>query len=189
MKRRITPSQKAKVIALLEAGYSKSASASEVGISLSTVKRIANNPAIKKGKNHEKLVEAARESLHSALSSDFAKEQLAALVVDDLAIAARLRDNVTSLLEHIDEMDVTNLKDAGAKARTLAAIATANKLNTDNLRHVIALAAPQIEVEELPELIVTEMLIEDIAAIRNDQRENAEAMGIIITDEGTKKAT
>ncbi|CSC85084.1 Helix-turn-helix domain of resolvase [Vibrio cholerae] len=176
MAERINPEQKAEVIALLEAGYSKSATARQVCVSLSTVKRIANNPAVKPGKNHSELVALAKESLHNALSSESAKHQLASLMVDDLAIAASLRDNLASLLEKVEGMEVNNLKEAGAKARVLAAIATADKLNTDNLRQVIGLAAPQLEVEDdLPVLEVREMLSEEIAAIRDTQDREAKA--------------
>lgn len=183
MAKRITPKQKAEVIALLEAGYSKSAAARQSGISLSTVKRISSDPAIKHGKNHAHMVQIARESLQTALSSDFARHQLASLVVDDLAMAASLRENVSTLLEAVDGMEVRSLKDAGAKARTLAAIATANKLNTDNLRQVIALASPQLTVEDdLPVLEVREMLPEEIAAIRDEQQSEARAMGLVDRD-------
>ncbi|MBY8112057.1 helix-turn-helix domain-containing protein [Vibrio fluvialis] len=183
MAERITPKQKAEVIALLEAGYSKSATARQSGISVSTVKRISNDPTIKPGMNHAHMVQVARESLQTALSSDFARHQLASLVVDDLAMAASLRENVSSLLEAVDCMEVRNLKEAGAKARTLAAIATANKLNTDNLRQVIALAAPQLTVEEdLPVLEVREMLPEEIAAIRDEQQSEAKTMGLVESD-------
>ncbi|MGI2881091.1 helix-turn-helix domain-containing protein [Vibrio furnissii] len=187
MVKRITPKQKAEVIALLEAGYSKSAIARQSGISISTVKRISCDPSVKPGRNHDHMVQVARESLHTALSSEFAKQQLASLVVDDLAIAAGLRENVSTLLEAVDAMEVKNLKDAGAKARTLAAIATANKLNTDNLRQVIALGSPQLTVEDdLPVLEVREMLPEEIAAIRDEQ--HSEAQGLVKSKEDYKTA-
>jgi lambda repressor-like predicted transcriptional regulator len=183
MSERITPKQKSEVIALLEVGFSKSASARQAGVSLSTVKRIAKDPNVKPNKNHAELVARASESLYSALSSDFAKRQLASLIVDDLAIAAGLRDNISALIESVDRMEVTNLKEAGTKARTLAAIATANKLSTDNLRQVISLASPQVEIDELPELVITEMLSGDVDDIRSKQEDEAAAMGIMI-DEG-----
>lgn len=179
MSSRITPKQKAEVIALMEAGYSKIATARQIGVSLSTVKRIASGSEVKPGKNHATLVALARESLHSTLSSESAKHHLASLLADDLAIASSLRDNIASLLERVDGMAVNNLKDAGAKARVLAAIATADKLNTDNLRQVIGLAAPQLQVEDdLPVLEVREMLSEEIAAIREKQSSEAQAMGV-----------
>lgn len=183
MSKRITPRQKAEVIALVEAGFSKSACARKVGISLSSVKRISTDPTIKPGRNHAELVAQATEALHNALSSDSAKRQLASLMVDDLAIAAGLRDHISSLLERIEGLPVSNLKDAGAKARTLAAIATANKLNSDNLRQVIGLAAPQIEVDELPVLEVREMLPEEVKAIRDKQNRDAVKMGLASTED------
>lgn len=181
MSKRISPAIKAQVIAYLEVGFSKAATSRQTGVSLSTVKRIADDPSVKPSKHHAELVAAASDSLHSALSSDFAKKQLASLVVDDLAIAAGLRDEIATLLEQVKGMSPTNLKESGAKARVLSSAATAHKLSTDNLRAILSLTAPSIEVEELPELIVTEMFPEEIAEIRSQQDEEADEMGIIVS--------
>ncbi len=180
MSKRISPAIKAQVIAYLEAGFSKAATSRQAGVSLSTVKRIADDPSVKPGKHHAELVTAASESLHSALSSDFAKKQLASLVVDDLAIAASLREEIATLLEQAKSMTPTNLKESGAKARVLSSAATAHKLSTDNLRAILSIAAPSVEVEELPELVVTEMLPDQIAEIRTQQDEEAKEMGITV---------
>ncbi len=177
MSKRITPKQKAEVIALLEAGFSKSATSRRTGLSLSSIKRIASDPTVIPGRNHVDMVARATEVLHSSLSSESAKHQLASLIVDDLSMSAALRDNLAGLLEAVGDIEVTSLKDAGAKARTLAAIATANKLNTDSLRQVIAIAAPQVEVDELPTLTITELSHDDIVAIRAKQDLEAVEVG------------
>lgn len=179
----ISPAVRAEVIAYLEAGYSKAATSRQVGISLSSVKRIACDSTVKPGKNHAELVSAASESLHRALTNDFAKRQLASLIIDDLALAAGLRDHTAALLEEIERMEVTTLKDAVAKGRVLAAIATTNKANSDGLRQVISLAAPNVEVDELPTLVVTEMTPEEVAEIRDKQDRDAAEMGITLTEE------
>ncbi|HCM0914384.1 TPA: helix-turn-helix domain-containing protein [Vibrio parahaemolyticus] len=184
MSMRITPKQKAEVIALLEAGFSKSASARKVGVSLSTVKRIASDPKVKPGKNHSELVAAARESLLCALSSDFVTTELASLIIDNRAIASALKDEVAVSLDEIRVMKASNLKEVGAKTRALAAAATTYKLMTDAERQILAYGAPQVEVEELPVLTVTEMLGEEINFIRERQDRDAVEAGLIIKAEG-----
>ncbi len=178
MSKNLSPQLKAKTIAMLEAGYSKSATAHQLGISLSTVKRYATASATRSGVKHDELVAVARESLYDALSSEFSKQQLASLITDNLMHATRVREEIDSLLDSVKSLPVTNLKEAGAKARTLAAIATANKLNTDSLRQVMSFAQPKVETEELPVLEMREMWDSEIAELREQQEEDAAAMGI-----------
>lgn len=183
MSKPISPKTRAEIIALLETGFSKSATARQTGVSLSSVKRIAKDSKVKLGKKHPELVEAAEEALYSALSSDFVKKQIASLVIDDLSLAASLRDNLATLTTEVEEMEVNGWKDAVAKTRTLAGIATASKLNSDNLRQVLSLAAPNVEVEEIPELIMTDMTQEEVETIREQQAQDAIKMGIKFNNE------
>lgn len=178
MSKRISPQVKAKTIAMLEAGYSKSATAHQLGISLSTVKRYAEINATRSGAKHDELVEVARESLYSALSHDFAKQQLASLITDNLNHSARFKEEIEGLLDSVSSLPVTNLKEAGAKARVFTAIATAYKLNSDSLRQVMDLAQPKIETEELPTLEIREMWDSEITELRNQQEKEAAAMGL-----------
>lgn len=189
MAEKLSPAIRAAVIADLEAGFSKSATARRKGVSLSSVKRIAADPSVKPGKHHAELVKQARDALHSALTTEFAKNKIASLVIDDLSIAASLRDNIATLEEEIAELKVTCWKDAVAKSRTIVGIASASKLNSDNLRLVINWATPTVEVEEeMPELVITEMLSEEVSAIREQQHKDAVEMGITLSDDEDEAA-
>ena len=178
MSKQISPQLRAKTIAMLEAGYSKSATAHQLGISLSTVKRYATASATRSGAKHDELVAVARASLYGALSSDFAKQQLASLITDNLRHATRVREEIDNLLDSLESLPTSDLKGAGAKARALTAIATANKLNSDSLRQVMELAQPKVETEELPVLEIREMWDSEITELRDQQEKAAEAMGI-----------
>lgn len=178
MSKHLSPQLKEKTIAMLEAGYSKSATSDQLGISLSTVKRYATESATRPGAKHHELVDAARESLNSALSNDFAKQQLASQITDNLSHSARFKEEIDSLLDSVKSLPVTNLKEAGAKSRALAAIATAYKLNSDTLKQVMDLAQPKVETEEFPVLEIREMWDSEIAELREQQEEDAAAMGI-----------
>ena len=174
--RRLAPEVKVQAAVMLEVGYSQQAVAEKLGISLNSVRRIRTTviPGSKKGE----LKEAAFESLYQALDSDFTKQQICALIIDDLAFAKRLRSNLAQLLDDLERLPVTDHKSGGMKARAFTQAATANKLNSDSLRQVLALRENEPDLEELPVLEVREMLDSEIAELREKQEAEARALGV-----------
>jgi len=164
----ITPKQKSQIATLRAAGYSISAIAEKVGVSLSTVKRHATS--IPKGAAKEKLIDEARKDLLSNLNDDTVKHKLAAQIADDLALSERLRERVATLLEQTEGMVATTPQEAGQIARALAATATTIKLSSDTLRQTLGVTQRQLhesDSENLPELRIVNMTEEEIAEIRS----------------------
>ena len=178
MTARISPQVEAKPAAMIAAGWTPPSSASELNLSLSTVQRIKKRTNTKFGAVRTKAVEDAKEELLKVMSSDFARNSAAALIRDDFAIAGKIREKLAMLIDSLPD-EVDTVKDAATLARTLSAITTSLKLSNDTLRQTIQLASPNDgDDDELPELIIRDMLDEEIEDIRAKQRLDAEDMGL-----------
>ncbi len=167
-KKHITPKQKAQIATLRAAGYSITAIAEKVGVSVSTVKRYATK--IPKGAANEELIDQARQDLLTHLADDNIKSHLASLIADDLALSDRLRARVASVLEETDAMVATTPQEAGQLARMLSAAATAIKLSSDTLRTTLGVTERQLHTsttENLPELTIVDLTGQQIQEIRD----------------------
>jgi IS30 family transposase len=160
----ITPSQKAKIIALRQAGFSISSIAEQSGASISTIKRHVKGTA--KGSAKKALVDAAAKDLLQALDDSYLRKQVAALVADDLAISSRIRTNIYRLLERIEESEPSDPAQLFQTMRALSAASTSLKLSSDTMRSSLSLPSRLGAVEEnLPELVIRDLTgaeIEDI---------------------------
>ena len=169
-----TPDQGAQAVILREAGYTLSAIAERLGISLSTIQRLLKKHKAVAGATTQALIEKTREEmLTSAFSLESVQQTAAALVLDDLAIAQQIRRKLSNALEELDSSNPIVF-------RALAASATTLKLTQDVGRR--ALPLDKLEqaqaVEELPELQIHIMSGMDVEEMRAQQRlEEAEMNG------------
>lgn len=164
--RRTKPTTEAQAAAAIAAGWPMSAIAEQLGLSLSTVKRIRERSGVIGGARHCELVDAARESLRDALTSEFAANEGARLVRAQIVLCHDIHTKAAELLEAIT---IGEGCDPLKAAKILSACATAGKLASDGLRRVLTLAAEPEIVEALPELIVRDYTEEECEAIRAER--------------------
>jgi hypothetical protein len=99
------------------------------------------------------------------------KQQIAAVIVDDLSHFVRLREAVAITL---DDLMTDKTLPAHYKARGLAALATTIRLSQEVGRKALAIDDQQPEQESIPELIITELTALDIERMRGEQKELAD---------------
>ncbi|WP_278406863.1 helix-turn-helix domain-containing protein [Pseudomonas rhodesiae] len=174
--KKTTPDHSVQVVVLWEAGYTLSAIADRLGVSVSTTQRIIRKNNAVAGATSEALISKAREQM---LNSSFALEEIqisaAAMVLDDLSLAQQIR---TKLALAVDALDVTD----PTAFRSLAAGSTSLKLTQDVWRRALPMEKldQALEVEQLPELHIRIMNDNDVAVMRAQQRrEDAEINGDI----------
>ncbi|HFJ9743678.1 TPA: helix-turn-helix domain-containing protein [Pseudomonas aeruginosa] len=169
-----SPDQGAQAVILREAGYTLSAIAERLGLSLSTVQRLLKKHKAVAGATTHALIEKARdEMLASAFSLESIQQTAASLVLDDLAIAQQIRRKLANALDVLES-------DSPIVFRSLAASATTLKLTQDVGRR--ALPLDKLEqaqaVEELPELQIHVMTPWNVEEMRAEQRlDEAELRG------------
>ncbi|CAO3313219.1 conserved hypothetical protein [Pseudomonas sp. P14-2025] len=171
-----TPDQTAQAVILREAGFTLSAIASRLGISVSTAQRMLKANKAIPGASTQALIDKAREELlTAAFSLDAVQHTAAALVVDELALNQQIRTTLAKALEILDPANPIVF-------RSLAAASTALKLTQDVTRRALPLDKlnQALDVEELPELKIHIMTEHDVAEMRAQQRlEEAERDGNI----------
>ncbi|WP_296258246.1 MULTISPECIES: helix-turn-helix domain-containing protein [unclassified Pseudomonas] len=169
-----TPDQETQAIVLREAGWTVSAIADRLTISVSTVQRLLKKHHVIAGAGTQALIDKAREELLTAAFSLEAVQQTAAsLVADELALVRQIRQKIASSVEHLDPTNPIAF-------RGLAAASTALKLTQDVTRRALPVdkLGQAMEIEELPELRIRIMTEDDVAEMRMQQRiEEAERNG------------
>lgn len=169
-----TPDQETQAVVLREAGWTVSAIADRLGISVSTVQRLLKKHHVVAGAGTQALIEKAREELLTAAFSLEAVQQTAAsLVADELALVRQIRQKIASSVENLDPTNPIAF-------RGLAAASTALKLTQDVTRRALPIdkLGQAMEIEELPELRIRIMTEDDVAEMRMQQRiEEAERNG------------
>ena len=169
-----TPDQAAQAVILREAGWTISAIAGQLEISISTAQRLLKKHGAVSGASTLALIERAREGmLDMAFSLENVQQKAASLVLDDLALSEKIR---TKLASALDVLDVSN----PIVFRSLAASATALKLTQEITRRALPLDKldQSLEREELPVLQIHIMNEHDVAEMRAQQRrEDAEING------------
>ena len=188
--KKTTPDQGAQAVVLREAGYTISAIADRLEISVSTAQRILKANKAVVGATTGAIIAKAREQM---LNSSFALEEIqlaaAAMVLDDLSLARRIR---TKLSLAVDELDVTS----PTAFRSLAAGSTSLKLTQDVWRRALPMDKLEdaLDVEQLPELHIRIMTDNDVAVMRAEQRRedaelNGDLSGVADEDETLKWLT
>lgn len=172
--RQSTPDQAAQAVILREAGWTVSAIAERMSISVSTAQRLLRKHKAVAGAGTQALIDKARDELLTAAFSLEAVQQTAAsLVVEELALKQQIRTKLANALEILDPANPIAF-------RSLAAASTALKLTQDVTRRALPLEKlnQALDVEELPELKIHIMNDADVAEMRAQQRlEEAELEG------------
>ena len=168
------PDQAAQAVILREAGWTISAIAERLSISISTAQRLLKKHNAVAGVGTQALIEKAREELLATVFSlDAVQQTIASLVADDLALNQQIRIKLANAVEALDPM-------APIAFRGLAAAATTLKLTQDVTRRALPLEKlnQALALEELPELKIHFMTDADVAEMRAQQRlEEAERNG------------
>lgn len=157
----ISPTNKKRIIALREAGFTIGVIAQKVGVSPRSIDRVCREFGAKKGRLSREAVEKAKADLLN--DSDFVNEiklGLRIIALDSIAQVISLRNRVASTLDSINSHD---LESAALAARSLAALATAIRVSSDSVR---ALDGAVKESEELPEIKIGVMSEAEIERIR-----------------------
>ncbi len=170
MRQQIAPELEGQIIVMLEAGHSISAASKAFGVPYDTVRKLKRRNNVQLGSRKEELIEGYRRRMAEALSSEHVKEQAAALVIDEIVTAQKLRLKLNQLLESLPERPEST-KEAVTVARAYSAIATAMKASNDTLRATLRLGAQPEQVEELPQLVVREMTADEVYEMRKAQEE------------------
>lgn len=169
-----TPDQAAQAVILREAGWTISAIAERLSISISTTQRVLRKHKAVAGAGTQALIEKAREELlATAFSLDTVQQTAASLVMDELALNQQIRVKLANALEILDPANPIVF-------RSLAAASTALKLTQDVTRRALPLEKlnQALDFEELPELKIHIMTDADVAEMRAQQRlEEAEHEG------------
>ncbi|MGE8393653.1 MAG: helix-turn-helix domain-containing protein [Pseudomonas sp.] len=169
-----TPDQAAQAVILREAGWTISAIAEKMSISVSTTQRLLKKHKAVAGAGTQALIRKARDELLSAaFSLDAVQQTAASLVVEELAFNQQIRTKLANALEILDPANPIVF-------RSLAAASTALKLTQDVTRRALPLEklSRALDIEELPELKIHIMTDADVAEMRAQQRlEEAELEG------------
>lgn len=169
-----SPDQASQALAMRAAGYTVLAIHHQTGISERTLQRIFSVAGTVKGETKGELRDEAKKRLLSLVTSNEAiQEQAARFIADDLAHAAHLRQLSSP----------TNLKEAALVMRALAAHSTVLKNTSDMVRHSLQLERRDSTVEDLPELIVTELTQVEVEQMRLEK--GSEDDGMVLPTEPT----
>ncbi len=160
-----TPVEVSQALALREVGYTVLSISQRLGISTRTVQRhLATHGAAKGTLKEAVLTQARADLLKRITSDDTIREEAAKLINDDLAHAHHLR---SILMEASEHLKATNLDDAVLVMRAAVAYSSAMKNTSDTLRQSLRLdKAPLITEDQLPQLVVRELTLMEVTALR-----------------------
>ena len=169
-----TPDQATQAVILREVGWTISAIADRLAISISTAQRLLKKHNAVAGAGTKALIEKAREELLTiAFSLESVQHTAASLVADELALTQQIRLKLANAIEQLNPADPVAF-------RGLAAASTALKLTQDVTRRALPIEklGKALEIEELPELRIHIMTKNDVAEMRAQERlEEAEREG------------
>ncbi|OUC12915.1 MAG: hypothetical protein B0A82_19975 [Alkalinema sp. CACIAM 70d] len=141
-----------------EAGFTTLVISQRLGISPRTLQRHFARHGTVKGCATAAMLREARDELIGAAANDEAvRQEITTMILDDLAHARHLRQ---IMVDASAAMTANSLSDAVLVMRAAAAYSTALKNTSDLIRN--AGLSGQAEGEHLPELVVTELTIEDV---------------------------
>lgn len=166
--KRITNKQISEAITLREAGYTLTAIAQRLEVSVSSLQRAFKRHTVKPGALHAAAIEKAREDLLAHVTStDQIKIEAAKLVLDDLAHSNLIREKAAITVESLKASDTA---EAALTMRGLVAYSTLLRNTTDVIRRGMGLNRPSLfdDIEELPELIIHEMTADEIQKVQEE---------------------
>ncbi|MCL1047006.1 hypothetical protein L2737_17035 [Shewanella electrodiphila] len=163
--KRTDPKTQSEILAMIAAGYTLAAISKQFGLKYHTVRDIQKRHCVKSGSLKTELVAQYQEALKQSLTSESIKAQASSLLVDDLALATKLRGKLHALMDEISDKP-SDTKEAVQVARALTAIASSLKLSNDTLRASFKLGEQPEESDDLPELVVREMLEVEVLEVK-----------------------
>jgi hypothetical protein len=172
MSSKTSPDVEAQVVILREAGHTVPAIAAQLGLSLSTTKRICKRRGAVAGAATDALIDQARQQmLDTAFELETVQQQAAALVVEDLSCASLIRQKMLEQLEQIEP----GTSEPFTAMRAITAAATTLDLTQKVSRRALPLDKldEASRVEELSELRIRIMTDDDVREIREQQRREA----------------
>lgn len=171
-----TPDQATQAVIFREAGWTVSAIADRLAISISTVQRLLKKHNAVAGAGTQALIDKARdELLTTAYALESVQQTAASLIADELALTQQIRLKLANAIESLDPADPVAF-------RGLAAASTTLKLTQDVTRRALPIDKlnQAQDIEELPTLQIHIMTEQDVAEMRAQQRlEEAEMSGDI----------
>lgn len=118
------------------------------------------------------MLQRAKHDLMARITCDQTiKQEAAPLVADDLVHSMHLRELILAASE---QMKAVFLSDAVQVMRAAAAYSTTIKNTSDIIRHSLRLKDLADDLDELPELVVTELSQVEIAELRRQPDASAE---------------
>lgn len=182
----LTPSQISEAATLRAAGYTLTAISVRLGISVSSLQRAFKLHAVKKATSIASAIEHASQDLtESLMLDDRIKEEVARLLVDDLAHTSLLREKAAATIESLNPSDTES---AALTMRALAAYSTLLKNTSDTLRNSLGVSERRIHQQtalaDLPALTVTEMTADEIIAIQRGQATSSDRVMETMCDNG-----
>lgn len=164
IKKTAGPDEISQALAMREAGYTALAISQRLSISVRSLQRHFAAFGTRKGALKADILQRAKDDLMARITCDLTiKEEAARLVADDLAHTLHLREVILAASE---QMKATNLEEAALVMRAAAAYSTTIKNTSDIIRHSLRLKGMADDMDELPELVVTELTQEEIAELR-----------------------
>lgn len=180
-KTHITPKEISEALAMREAGYTVLAISQRLGVGVRTLQRHFASAGTRKGAVKSDLLDRAKAELLARITSDEAiKSEAARLVADDLAHSMHLREVILAASE---KMTATNLEEAALVMRAAAAYSTVMKNTSDIIRHSLRVEQRDNELDELPELVVSELTSMEIENLRGTQDGEVSSPEITDADE------
>ena len=160
----ITPVQKQHALAMRAAGYTIVLIADKTRVSVSTLKRLFKTHTVKKGEIKQSVIDKATdELLHDATTVEIIKREAASLLLDDLAMAKRLRE---AMAEATEALEASDTAEALQVMRAVSAGAVALKSTSETLRKSLGLDKEDEVSGDLPELVISVLTEDEMSDIR-----------------------
>lgn len=151
-------------LALREAGFTALAISQRLDISVRSLQRHFATSGTRKGALKADVLQRAKDDLMARITCDMTiKKEAARLVADDLAHSMHLRELIHAASE---QMKAVSLSDAVQVMRAAAAYSTTIKNTSDIIRRSLRLKDLADDMDELPELVVSELTQDEIAELR-----------------------
>lgn len=179
-KKRLTPLEWAKAESMYESGeYTLEDIANEFNIHEATVQRHMRKRGIEKGIRAEKIKKVVEAEIEDKAKEE--AELLSRRIQETKEEHYRLNSAIDKRIAReiiTVEQQGLSIATAGAAFKALKIAAEAIKITRENRYAILGLNDQDNDTDELPTLIVREMLDEEIAEIRDAQQRDAIEMGL-----------
>lgn len=180
LKRRLTPKEWAKAETMYESGeFTLDQIADEFGVHTITVQRHMKSKGIEKGSRADAVKRRLNEKMDKEIDED--AEVLKQRIKETKEEHYRLNKAIDGRLTReivLTDQEGRQIASTINNVRALKLIAETLKITRENRYVILGVDAEGSAEDELPTLEVREMWEEEIEAIRNQQRAQAEEMGL-----------